>query len=354
MDIYILDEKLNTVANYDFYKSIIWSNRYYKTGDFEMIIPLVKDVKEKIRQDYYIYRDRDYKDRIAERPKIIEKVELIENAGENSLLVSGRDVTALLERRAIYPTEILNGNYETCILNLINNHAVNPQDIKRIIDIFDVENTELITDTIDAQVTGNTLLKYIEEVSADYKIGFRTDFSKDKKKFIFKIYKGVNRFESDSVVISRKNNNLVKYDYINDKQKYKNMAIVAGSGEGSERKVVRLNDDLMGLNRRELFVDAKDLSTTTSEGEVIPESEYMEQLKQRGSEKLSENKIDITNSCEIDPDGMFKFNKDFFVGDEIMCSAYNDFRERIVETTESDTATGVKTELTFEEVEEDG
>ena len=327
MDIYILDEKLNTVANYDFYKSIIWSNRYYKTGDFEMIIPLVKDVKEKIRQDYYIYRDRDYKDRIAERPKIIEKVELIENAGENSLLVSGRDVTALLERRAIYPTEILNGNYETCILNLINNHAVSPQDPKRLIDIFDVENTELITDTIDAQVTGDTLLKYIEEVSADYKIGFRTDFSKDRKKFIFKIFKGVNRFESDSIVISRKNNNLVKYDYINDKQNYKNMAIVAGSGEGTERKVVRLNDDLMGLDRRELFVDAKDLSTTTSEGEIIPESEYMEQLRQRGSEKLSENKIDITNSCEIDPDGMFKFNKDFFVGDEIMCSGYTDFRE---------------------------
>lgn len=354
MDIYILDEKLNTVANYDFYKSIIWSNRYYKTGDFEMIIPLIKDVKEKIRQDYYIYRDRDYKDRIAERPKIIEKVERIENAGENSLLVSGRDVTALLERRVIYPTEILNGNYETCILNLINNHAVSPKDPKRIIDVFDIENTGLITDTIDAQVTGDTLLKYIEEVSADYKIGFRTDFSKDKKKFIFKIFKGVNRFESDSVVISRKNNNLVKYDYINDKQKYKNMAIVAGSGEGPERKVVRLNDELMGLDRRELFVDAKDLSTTTSEGTTIPESEYMEQLRQRGSEKLSENKIDITNSCEIDPDGMFKFNKDFFVGDEIMCSGYTDFRERIVETTESDTATGVKTELTFEEVEEDG
>lgn len=354
MDIYILDEKLNTVANYDFYKSVIWSNRYYKTGDFEMIIPLVKDVKDKIKQDYYIYRDRDYKNRVVERPKIIEKVELIENAGENSLLVSGRDVTALLDRRAIYPTEILNGNYETCILNLINNHVVSPQNPKRIIDTLEIENTELITDTIDAQVTGDTLLKYIEEVSTDYKIGFRTDLDIRRKKLIFKLFKGVNRFKSNSVVISRKNNNLVKYDYINDKQNYKNMAIVAGSGEGSERKVVNINDELMGLDRRELFVDAKDLSTTTSEGSTIPDSEYMEQLRQRGSEKLSENKIDITNSCEIDPDGIFKFNRDYFVGDEIMCSGYTDFIERIVETTESDTATGIKTELTFEEVEEDG
>ena len=101
MNLYILDEKLNTVAIYDFYKSVIWSNRYYKTGDFELQIPLVADVKEKIKQDYYIYRDVDYNNGIIERPKIIEKIELIENASENSLLVSGRDVTALLERRVI-------------------------------------------------------------------------------------------------------------------------------------------------------------------------------------------------------------------------------------------------------------
>lgn len=353
MNLYILDEKLNTIANYDFYKSIIWSNRYYKTGDFELQIPLTKDVKEKIKQDHYIYRDRDYKNGIVERPKIIEKVEFIENAVENSLLVSGRDVTALLERRVIYPTEILKGNYETCILNLITKHVINPQDSRRVINTIDIENTNLIIDTIDAQVTGDTLLKYIEEVSNDYKMGFRTDFDVKRKKFIFKIFKGVNRFESNSVIISRKNNNLIKYDYINDKQKYKNMAIVAGSGEGSERKVIKLNDELMGLDRRELFVDAKDLSTTTSEGETITDNEYMEQLRQRGSEKLSENKIDINNSCEIDPDGLFKFNKDYFVGDEIKCSGYTDFTERIVETTESDTATGIKTELTFEEVEED-
>ena len=317
-----------------------------------MQIPLVADVKEKIKQDYYIYRDVDYNNGIIERPKIIEKIELIENASENSLLVSGRDVTALLERRVIYPTAILNGNYETSILSLINNHIVNPTDSKRKIDIITTIATGLIDDTIDAQVTGDTLLKYIEDVSADYKIGFRMDFDKNLKKFIFKVYKGTKRIDEDPVIISRRFHNLIKYNYVNDKQGYKNMAIVAGSGEGNDRKVVYINDEISGIDRRELFVDARDLSNKDSEGQTIPDSEYLKQLRQRGSEKLSENKIDITNSGEAETDGMFKFNKDYYLGDEIICESYMTFNERIVETTESDTATGVKTELTFEEVEE--
>ncbi len=354
MDLYILDEKLNTVATYDFYKSVIWSNRYYKTGDFELQIPLVGDVKEKIKQDYYIYRDIDYKNGIIERPKIIERIELIENESENSLLVSGRDVTALLERRVIYPTAILSGNYESCILSLINNNVINPTDSKRVIDIIGVEDTGLIDDTIDAQVTGDSLLKYIEDVSADYKIGFRMDFDKERKRFIFKIYKGNIKTADKPVIISRSFNNLIKYNYVNDKQAYKNMAIVAGSGEGTERKVIYIKDELSGIDRRELFVDAKDLSDKDAEGKTISESEYIEHLRQRGSEKLSENKIDITNSCEAEPNGIFVYNRDYFLGDEIVCESYMKFNERIVETTESDTASGVKTELTFEEVEEDG
>ena len=118
-------------------------------------------------------------------------------------------------------------------------------------------------------------------------------------------------------------------------------------------KVVKINDELIGLDRRELFVDTRDLSDKDSEGQAISDSEYMKQLRQRGSEKLSENKIDITNSCEAEVDGIFKFNRDYFLGDEIICESYMTFNERIVETIESDTAVGVKTELTFEEVEEE-
>lgn len=354
MNIYVLDQQLNTIAMYDFNKSLIWSNRYCKTGDFELIMPFDNDIKEHLKQDYFVYRDVDYNNGFIERPKIIEKIERIDNAGEYSLFVSGRDATSLLDRRVVYPTEVLSGNYETLICNLINNHVVNPSDVKRRIDIFDINNTGLIDDTLDAQITGDSLLKYIEEVSEDYKIGYRTDLDLDNKKLIFKVYKGANRtnVDSNAVIISREFDNLIKYNYINDKEKYKNMAYVAGEGEEPNRKLEKINDELEGLSRREMFVDAKDLQKTDSEGHTISDADYIEQLKQRGSEKLTENKIDITNSCEIDPDGIFKFNKDYYVGDNIICDGYNRFIERIVESTESSTAAGYKTEITFEEVEE--
>lgn len=354
MNIYILDQQLNTVAIYDFYKSVIWSNRYYKTGDFELQIPLVADVKDKIQQDYYIYRDRDYRDGIIERPKIIEKIELIENVSENSLFVSGRDVSALLDRRVIYPTEVLNGSYEKCLLKIFDEHIISPSEAQRAIDIIEFEYTELVDDTIDTQVTGDSVLEYIEKVSVDYKIGYRMDFDINKKKFIFKVYKGTKRITDNPVIISRKFDNLIKYNYVNDKTGYKNMALVAGAGEGANRKTTKINDELMGLDRRELFVDARDLSNQDSSGQTISDSEYIKHLQQRGSEKLSENTIDITNSCEAETDGIFKFNEDYFLGDEIICESYMTFKERIVETTESDTAVGIKTELTFEEVEENG
>lgn len=353
MNIYILDEKLNIIAIYDFYKSIIWSNRYYKVGDFELQIPLIKDVKDKIKQDYFIYRDIDYNNGIIERPKVIEKIELIDNSNEYSLLVSGRDATALLDRRVIYPTEILNGEYENSILSLITNHIISPSDSNRRISIIDINNTGLIEDTIDAQITGDTILKYLEDVSADYKIGFRTDLDILNKKLIFKLYRGTKRTGDDPVIISRKFDNLIKYNYINDKEKYKNMAYVAGAGEGSGRKLVKIGDELSELDRREMFVDARDLQETDSEGQAISDADYMEQLKQKGSEKLTENKIDVTNSCEVELDGTFTFNKDYFLGDEIICESYQVFKERIVEVTESMTASGVKNELTYEEVEED-
>ena len=348
-EIYILDDKFNTIGVFDYYKSLIWSNRYYKIGDFELQIPFNAETKEKIKQNYYIYRSSDYNGEIIERPKLIEKIELIDNVSEYSLLVSGRDASALLERRIIYPTATLSGKVEDCIYNLIKEHLIEPTNANRKIDTIIAQNTGLLKETIEEQVTGDTLLDYIEDVCNDYKYGFRMDLDCKENKFIFKLYDGADR--TDTVDISKEFDNMIKYDYVSDITEYRNMAWACGYGEGTERKNVMLNDDKVGLDRYELFVDARDLTEMDSEGQIIPEEKYMDQLKQRASEKLSDKQISITNSCEVEPNTSFIFNKDYFLGDLITCKSYQTFKERIVETTESSTATGIKTELTFEEGE---
>lgn len=356
MNLYIMDKQFNILQPViDFYKSIIWTNRYNKCGDFEMYIPYTTEVKEMIKQDYYIYREKDRDGDIIKSPKKIEKIEIVSNSKENYLLFSGRDCSCILEQRIIYPTMILKDNIENCIQMILNNNVINPINENRKIEFIDYVNSNILDIDIDTQITGDNILKYLEDLCNDYKIGYKMNFDLIDKKFLLNVYKGIDRTDivNNSVTFSKEYGNVLKNDYMNDNTMYRNMGIIAGAGEGSDRKVIYLNDELSGIDRRELFVDAKDLSTKNEQGQDIPEEDYMKQLEQRGSEKLSESERQINNSLDIETNGQFVFNKDYFLGDIVKYKGYEEKKERIVETIESVTENGIETELTVEEVKED-
>ena len=69
------------------------------------------------------------------------------------------------------------------------------------------------------------------------------------------------------------------------------MVLVAGAGEDLNRKTLMLGTDNKGLNRYELFVDARDIADTKMSGDTevsIPIEEYNKLLEVRGIEKLNE------------------------------------------------------------------
>lgn len=357
MNLYIMNKNFEILTPVvDFYKSAIWTNRYNKCGDFELLVPLNDNIKQMMVQDYYIYREEDFVGNIIKSPKRIEKIETVEDAKENYLLVTGRDCSSILEQRVIYPTTILKDKIENCISTILNDNIINPTKEARKIDFIDFINSNSLDIDIDTQITGDTILKFFEDLCNDYKLGFRMDFDRSVNKFLISIYNGIDRsnITNGGVVFSKEYDNVNKSDYVNDKTDYRNMGIVAGVGEGIERKVVYINDELSGIDRREIFIDARDLSTNDEEGHEIPEADYMAQLTQRGSEKLSEAKSQIKNGADIDPNGQFIYNINYFLGDIVTNKGYEETKVRIVETIESITPSGVSTELTFEEVEEDG
>lgn len=58
--------------------------------------------------------------------------------------------------------------------------------------------------------------------------------------------------------------NVTNREFISDISEYKNTAIVAGQGEGAERRIRYVGNENSGLERYELFVDARDIEDDTA------------------------------------------------------------------------------------------
>lgn len=69
------------------------------------------------------------------------------------------------------------------------------------------------------------------------------------------------------------------------------------------------------MERRELFVDARDISTTTEDNVTLSDEEYKKQLAQRGDEKLAESVAAQSFEGQVEMTKMFEYGKDFFIGD---------------------------------------
>ena len=95
----------------------------------------------------------------------------------------------------------------------------------------------------------------------------------------------------------------------------KNVTLVAGEGEGSDRKMTSVGSG-KGLSRREIFTDAKDISSNV-DGGTLTDTEYVVQLQQRGLSKLAENVSVSSFEGKVDATRMFKYGEHFFMGDII-------------------------------------
>ena len=134
-----------------------------------------------------------------------------------------------------------------------------------------------------------------------------------------------------------------------DTTKYKNVVKVAGEGEGKARKSIT-RGTATGMHRRELFVDARDLST--NEGEISAE-EYNAMLAARGAESMAEYTIMESFDGEIDTSNNFILDVDYTLGDIVTIENDYGIRKnvRIATIMESWDETGYAAIPTFENVE---
>lgn len=139
-------------------------------------------------------------------------------------------------------------------------------------------------------------------------------------------------------------------------ENYKNVALIAGEGEGNERKTDTVELPIpdikkTGLMRREIFVDAKDISSKTDNGDLSID-EYKTLLRQRGFEKLIE-KLPISLFSTDPIIGIqYELGVDYDLGDIVEMEASKDTIKncRITEITISSDSNGYTVYPYFSEV----
>ncbi len=362
MEPLVLNSDFEAVMVFDSFKSLLWVDRYNEFGDFEIYMPITTEFFSYLQQEHYIYLYE------SDHVMIIEDLEIKQDVEEgNYLVVTGRSLESILDRRIVWEQTILSGNFQNCIEMLLNNAIISPIIPERKINNFVFEasdDPEIMSLSIEAQIPrGTNLYDVVHSLCLEKNIGFKITLD-DNDQFIFKLYSGVNRsyeqLTNPYVVFSKDFDNLINADYVESKKALKNVTLVAGEGEETIRKstVVGGGSD---LSRRELYTDAYDISQNDG-NTVLTDEEYLAQLVQKGVDSLSKSIIRNAFESQIDSvNNLFKYNVDYFIGDVVqMVNDYGiESRARVMEIIHSRSEEGIETYPTLEiidvgEFESDG
>src|SRR5690606_28690547 len=98
---------------------------------------------------------------------------------------------------------------------------------------------------------------------------------------------------------------------------YKNTVLIAGQGEGADRKLAVIDNGFSGFDRRELFVDARDIDQEKEDGTPVSDDEYENMLIKRGESKLAEHQPIKTFESGISVLSNLIYKQDFDLGDKV-------------------------------------
>lgn len=276
MKITVFDEKLVKKSAIYSWVSLSWRPEYNDIGFFILSMRHSSENFNSIKEGWFLTFDED-------ETKTIMLVDTVQ-VNKGIVAFSGKSAAVLLKRR-VSTTVIFGQNVETAIQRLIS-------DMEPI-DIFSLGESEGITDAdvfVD-QVSDKQIIDYVKTIAQSCDVGFKT--IRQGEKIVFSLYKpDIN----NTIKFAQKFGNVGKEKYTKTETEYYNVALVAGAGEGDERITVWSgNTELTDMDRRELYIDARDLRLEEDESM----DSYRQRLTARGEQRLLEQVVFEDISFEV-------------------------------------------------------
>lgn len=312
MKFIFLDEEFQTVGSVGVFTTLLWYRRYYQPGMFEL--HLSAEYFDLINGSMYIWRN--------DRPElgVIREVNFARGEkGEKTMYCKGYFAEHLLNNRVFQPVFTKSGVISDVAYDAVDQYAVNPADPSRKVKNLQIPDRPELGASVTLQDTGSAVGDRLYEMLKTQEMSQRINFDYLENTLTYEVWQGLDRRDTQEAnswaIFSDSFRNIKNAQYDRETSEYKNVAYVAGEGEGTARTVVEVDiRSSPDEERRELFVDARDLQKETEEV-TYTDDQYKELLRQRGLEKLADYAAIEKVDSGVDPAANLIYGTDFDLGD---------------------------------------
>jgi hypothetical protein len=364
----IITPNFELLGEIDNYTSLQFTRRWSDVGEFELHVNRYMQHADKLQKNNLIILGGQ-----TNKVGIIKhrEIALDENGkSTENWVIKGPTLKGVLSQRITLPPSTTaydnkQGDAETVMKHYVENNAVNPADVNRIIPNLIIADNQERGPTVSWQSRFKNLADELSSISLSSGVGWTVYLDIQQKTWVFDVAEGrdltVDQSVNPPVIFSPEFDSLKTQHFIESQLNYKNYAYVAGQGEGVDRRVVNIGDST-GLDRIELFVDARDIEetmdvTTTDENgnettttEPRPEQDIINDLIDRGNQALAEYATELSLEGEILTNSPFKYEQDYDLGDIVTIQNKGwgvTMNSRITEIKETYEPDGFSLEATF-------
>lgn len=227
----------------EIFDAVMWSQKAFSSGSFTLSSRITEESMRLLVPDNIIWIEEDW-------AGIIEYIHQESTEDGEYVTVKGRDLTGILGRRILWGMYNLSGDVSEMMRYLVTDCCINPTrgntEARKIpgLVLADAVETDI---KIRAQITGGTLLEALESLGRAYGISFGVRFNAAVPQMEFWTRPGLNlttgQTERDSVFFSTELDDILSSQYSYNAQDYRNVALVAGEGEGKDRVMIVVPDE---------------------------------------------------------------------------------------------------------------
>lgn len=329
MNIDIWNKDLERVLIIDDYYSLVWIEKYAEVGEFTLELP-IKYQNSILEPGYYVtIKDSD-------RFMVIEDLNPVvdEEFGSKYILKGGSGET-ILNWRVTTSTLHLEGSVNTFIWNVVTDNMIAPTILARMVPNLVCRDSSEITYTLENIYDPDSLYNIVKNICDVLGLGFCIEFDKINT-FTFFIYEGLNRSysqtENSYVVFSKEYDNLLSSDFVLKTSDSKNSAFVVSDDSVISSFFTHYGDESLGVDRKELVVDATDVDRNIEGGGTLSNSQYTQVLTNKAQKELEEKRQKGIFDGEVSINTPYEYKTDFNIGDIVQCNFENGNKSaRIVE-----------------------